>query len=241
MSTFNEVDFIRSAKKEDTDKEGVTGCDKKVVAFIDVLGVTSRVKNRESTEEVVKEIRKIRGFTRKMMKELRIEPSVTMLAVSDCLIFATEIEKKNDLIALLSYLQHFCLCEDQPILLRGAIAFGDVCIEEAGTQIMGPAYVTAYLLQEKIAEYPRIIMSDTILGHVKKDIICKMCDDIPAIDFIEVLEKRKISAVQSIKHKNIISKLNEKNKEYESRPDLDFSIRKKYGWMIRYLKEKVLL
>jgi len=174
------------------------------------------------------------------MKELKIQHSVTMLAVSDCMIFASEMEKKNELIALLSLIQQFCLCEDRPILLRGAIAFGDVCIEEEGTQIMGPAYVAAYKLQEKIAEYPRIIISDTILSHVKNDIICNMCDDIPAIDFIEVLKKRDISAVQMITNKNIVSKLCEKNKEFESRLDSDefFSIRKKYGWMIKYLKEK---
>lgn len=55
-----------------------------------------------------------------------------------------------------------------PVLVRGSIAHGDLYSDQR--IIFGPALVEAYLREEKLAKYPRIIIPKHIIDEYKEDI-----------------------------------------------------------------------
>ncbi|WP_167631588.1 hypothetical protein [Mariprofundus ferrooxydans] len=55
------------------------------------------------------------------------------------------------------------------VLVRGGIALGDVNAS-SNTRIYGPAFITAYDLESKFANYPRIIVSPDLINAVGTDV-----------------------------------------------------------------------
>jgi len=87
---------------------------------------------------------------------------MNMLYISDSFIFVCDEEALGPFLKALSYIQMRILVECKT-MLRGALEYGDVIVQDSGKQIIGPAYIDAYLKQEHDAIFPRIIMGNSVL------------------------------------------------------------------------------
>jgi hypothetical protein len=64
------------------------------------------------------------------------------------------------------------------IWLRGAISSGDTYFDSEHNQIVGPAYVAAYTLQETIAKTPRVIIDSKIIHELGCESAYDLIDNI---------------------------------------------------------------
>mgnify|MGYP000389169951 CR=1 FL=1 len=101
-----------------------------------------------------------------ILKEtIRIEPKKTIkhLVISDSIILSMPIEaEERDFEKLRNFflavnLVQFHLAKNQ-ILTRGGISYGGVKFEPENNLLFGPGYIEAYLLESKLAKYPRTIV-----------------------------------------------------------------------------------
>ncbi|WP_297481644.1 hypothetical protein [uncultured Photobacterium sp.] len=53
------------------------------------------------------------------------------------------------------------------IWLRGAVSCGDTYFNKFRNQIVGSAYIDAYLLEENVAKYPRVILDNRLIKELK--------------------------------------------------------------------------
>lgn len=106
------------------------------------------------------------------IKGNKTKPKLGVIAISDTIIisvpFGYELQEK------ISNLRYLCVViQDlqfklalEKIWLRGAISSGDAYIADDGNQIVGPAYIHAYLLEENVAKYPRVILDNKLLSQL---------------------------------------------------------------------------
>jgi hypothetical protein len=128
-------------------------------------------------------------------------------------------------------------------MLRGAIEYGDVTIRDSGKQIIGPAYVKAYLKQENNAIFPRIILGNSIKEMLfDKDLnnLLYTYDREYALDYIGTyMETENVPLTKLIARlvrEEVIKFLMENYRKYDEKENP--SIRAKYGYTINYFKDK---
>lgn len=147
--------------------------EKSYVAFLDVLGFKKLVysKKKEDREKIELYLKTARE-TLNRLKEIPSKKIIGSIVISDSIILTVpfgdnETEHIDNLrqlcIAILS-LQRKLLVKD--IWIRGAISFGDTHFDDTNNQIIGSAYVDAYLLEEKMAKYPRVILDNRIIKEL---------------------------------------------------------------------------
>ena len=109
---------------------------------------------------------KIKDIVDKEVKSIN-NGKIDMLYISDSFIFACDKEVLPLFLKVLSNIQMRILVECKT-MLRGAVEYGDVIIRDSGKQIIGPAYINAYLNQEKYAIFPRIILSNSVVNLISE-------------------------------------------------------------------------
>ena len=140
------------------------------VAFLDILGFKNLVSGPESTCQSILNIYRRFGsmkntFYSKIPEGLQ---EVNIKVMSDSICVYIEADKPNALWSLIVFcmsFQYVLLTMPQHILLRGAITLGDMFIED--DIVFGPALTQAYLLEEKNAKVPRIIILKETLDYGK--------------------------------------------------------------------------
>lgn len=143
------------------------------VAFLDVLGFKEMIKRKSCeyiyeifSKEFKQKIKQIYIGTTLVSDMANVEMKV--MSDSICLYIDSSIE--NSLFALVCATAHFqneLLCFEEPVLTRGAIVHGDIFSE--GDIIYGPAFVDAYLKEEQLAKYPRIILDEGLIEEVESN------------------------------------------------------------------------
>lgn len=213
--------------------------EKKLVAFLDLLGITEQVRSmiNGNEEEIISKMEKIKGIVEKEVEEIA---NISMLYISDSFIFVCEKEDLPKFLRLLSNIQMRILVECKT-MLRGAIEYGDVIIRDQGKQIIGPAYISAYLNQEKHAIYPRIILSSTVVDLISeydKTIVSQ--DREYSLDYFDVyceLENKSLKDMMlRLKREGVYKYLCDEYKLYNKKDNI--SVKSKYAWTINYLKNK---
>ncbi len=133
------------------------------IAFIDILGFKEMVTNHSCNDiyDLYRRrmIKPMASFTHGEKPVLNME-DVHMKVMSDSVCFYIDCSIKNSLVGLVAtclYFQVDLLRYSIPILSRGAITCGKLFAD--GDIIFGPGFVKAYLMEEKSAKYPRIIMT----------------------------------------------------------------------------------
>lgn len=131
------------------------------VAVLDLLGFKNKIINL-SCEEIASIYDKMNlNYSVFKNNESIVEyGELHKMILSDTIVFYIKTTVKNALVALIatcSYFQINLLSESDPIMLRGAIVKGNVY--RSGDIIFGQGVVDAYLLEENVAKYPRIILS----------------------------------------------------------------------------------
>uniref|UniRef100_C6DYA7 Uncharacterized protein n=1 Tax=Geobacter sp. (strain M21) TaxID=443144 RepID=C6DYA7_GEOSM len=222
--------------------------DKKIIAFLDLLAMKDLIlnKKRKPGEEIeaFEIIEQIKSIVEIETRSLDRDHNFVLLQLSDSFIFTCSDEDIAQLILLLGTIQMRILVECK-FQLRGAITYGDVYIADEGKQIIGPAYIEAYLLQENNAIYPRIILSNAFvdrmgeLNHTPSGVVLS-ADSEDFIDYLSIYlqteSKNRTDIITHLKRQNVFSFLQQHYNQYRS--NNNYSVKQKYGWTISYFKNK---
>ncbi|GAB6078391.1 hypothetical protein [Hydrogenobaculum acidophilum] len=144
------------------------------VAYLDVLGTTEFVRSITTNQERFKrliEVFKINPkFTNEKEPSKHGKLSIRSFYFSDSFAFIMKEEEHNlpHLLLILRYLQDkfweidFCL--------RGAVTIGKMYWPNEEEKILfGEGIIEAHKLEEEIAIYPRIVISDKLYKYIKKN------------------------------------------------------------------------
>lgn len=134
-----------------------------IVSFVDILGFSSLVSQREC-REIAAILDKFQRFTGDDGGE-RHAYSPTIMSFSDSVIRIRHIEHRSNVEFPIGHLFHELIdllhaqgeLLWQGVLIRGAITVGHISVSE--NRIFGPAFIEAYQLESRFAVYPRIIVS----------------------------------------------------------------------------------
>lgn len=226
--------------KENKSVEGYKSC---YVAFLDILGFKNIV-NSKTCEEILEIYKKIenRPFFQIMRNgEALITPnSVRLKVMSDSICIYVEKDVKNALFALIetcALFQAHLADLEEPIFLRGAIVLGDIYAK--GDKTFGPGLTKAYLLEEKVVKYPRIIIASDLIEEGFENMTKQAVDVIQKhlmldsdyfmiINFLNFLNLPQIEKLRNY----VGEKLSGTSQEA-----YDISIREKYLYMQEYIKD----
>ena len=212
------------------------------IAFLDLLGFKNMINNK-SCEEILEVYQKIKIHLKKIMRngeELCNTEKLNMKIMSDSICFYIDVKEENAFLALISeciMFQKELLTMECPVLVRGAIVKGNIYAEEDIT--FGKGLTEAYLLEEKNAKVPRIIMlGDTIDDGLKgcieqskevtKEMVFRDFDFYYSVDYIGFMYRSEKETKENGKNakKYVESVLNKEK---------DSSVREKY----LYLKDRL--
>lgn len=129
----------------------------KLVGFIDVLGFSNLVYNKNT--EVIENYF---GYLTEELRELTESKLLTVQFISDSIVISTNLSKENltVLINILAKIQYFLLLKG--ILIRGSISFGNLYSNKGKNIIVGPGLINAYNLEGR-ASVPRIIIDRRLI------------------------------------------------------------------------------
>ena len=161
---------------EDVDNKMIM--DTYLVVYLDFLGISDLMKNDDGT--LLNQIFGLYSLISKTLSDRKIKgiSDVKMKMFSDNLVLATRydenidfntfyVEKLHGLLLLTSLLQLRSL-EEFGLLIRGGITIGKFYIDE--NFVWGPALVDGYLLESKVAQYPRVIINSSLIDVISQKV-----------------------------------------------------------------------
>jgi hypothetical protein len=249
-TTINGLDFDKWIEETSTVEpiadDNLLKYEKKLVAFLDLLGITGEIKSKvNGTEnEIISKMSKIKGIVEIEINEAPMNEKMSMLYISDSFIFVCDEEALPCFLQVLSNIQMRILVECKT-MLRGALEYGDVIVQDNGKQIIGPAYIDAYLKQEHDAIFPRIIVGNSVLEIInlqfeQYDKMVISQDREFSLDYIDAYmtseSKSKSDITMRLRREGIFNYLRDEYKKHNK--ENNSSIRAKYAWTINCLKEK---
>lgn len=145
---------------------------KSFVAFLDVLGFKNLVKSNKLNQinmyfSILKqEINRLKSIDEKT--------EIGYIVISDSIIMTIPLDEHNvdssieertnklrQLCIAIGFIQQRLALHN--IWLRGAIACGDTYFNQEDMQVVGPAYIDAFLLEQEKAKYPRVIIDSKVI------------------------------------------------------------------------------
>lgn len=145
------------------------------VAFVDILGFKNLIDSEKTTcskildiyncfENVIPNLRIFSSPTDYVLVEGVHSAKIKIMSDSICVYIDANVEKALlCLVAICINIQNRLLKQEEPILVRGAITRGNIYAD--GDITFGPALTQAYLMEEKNAKYPRIIITKKLLDQ----------------------------------------------------------------------------
>lgn len=148
--------------------------EKSYVAFLDVLGFKKLVNSKQTLD--VEKIELYLETARKAIDGLKKIPSkinIGSILISDSIILTVPFGANNN--ENVNNLRQLCIAvlyiqrklSEHDIWIRGGISCGDTYFDKENNQIIGSAYINAYLLEEKMAIYPRVILDTKIIRELE--------------------------------------------------------------------------
>jgi len=147
-----------------------------IVAYIDLLGMTSRIRGADKLL-VMNKLYNLYTFSMKLTKDIQIEENqdIQFKIFSDNIIIAKRlsvetVQRKRDIRSLLGCAGHFqelTVSDSVGWLLRGGISIGQLFIDNV--MVWGDALLKAYYLEDKVANYPRIIIDENVVDEIIDD------------------------------------------------------------------------
>ena len=148
--------------------------EKSYVAFLDVLGFKNLVFSKKKTDKA--KLNQYFGLVNSAIEYLSRIPSkkkIGSIIISDSVIFSVphgqgkydNLKRLRHLCVAVGIVQQYLGLKD--IWLRGAISSGDTYFNSTKSQIVGPAYIKSYLLQESTAIWPRVVIDSKIIEELK--------------------------------------------------------------------------
>ncbi len=141
------------------------------VAFLDVLGFKKLVMSEKNKD--LEKISEYFNLVRKSIQNLTLSnynASISYIVISDSVILS--IRSGSDSKEKLQRLRDLCIAVRDiqfglakiSIWMRGGISHGNAFIKDQ--QVVGPAYVQAYRLEQEHAKHPRVVLDNKIIGDV---------------------------------------------------------------------------
>jgi len=237
------LDWIEEAEKIGVPPEAPPrrAYDEKVVAFIDILGMTDLVRDKErhDAEEILTIMGQVQKYVSTECEELIKNYEAIVLQLGDGFVIVAELDCINRLCKILSTVQWQALVYSHR-LLRGALTAGEVVVSDDERYFIGPAIIEAYALERQNAIFPRIILVNEVEKYIKKaktsidfTYIVEDQDKIKYLDFIkynidaEKLSKKRLTHLLTTQGTRHMIKT-----EYEKLLDENKTVAQKYGWLI---------
>ena len=143
------------------------------VAFLDILGFKKLVLSKDNDDK-----KKINQYFETVdssiayLKNIPEKSDIGAIVISDSVILS--VIKKSSVEANRDLFRHFCISvgliqqklAKENLWLRGGISSGEASFDELKKQIVGPAYVNSYELENKYAKYPRVIIDSKIIHEL---------------------------------------------------------------------------
>lgn len=164
--------------------------EKRIIAFIDILGFSELIKDSEKNPETLEKIYEVINYFKNWekpeswnLRTIEIEEDAqkkglanfdlsnksTCTCFSDSIIVSIKISDGDinailsTLIANISYIGSYII--QKGILFRGAITIGNIIHQDNGI-ILGQGFIDAYNLESKLATFPRIVVSDKLIKEL---------------------------------------------------------------------------
>lgn len=209
------------------------------IAFLDLLGFKNLIV-QESCDEILTifdEIKQdyhvhVNETHRQLMDYSKIHKKI----MSDSICIYVETSVCNSLAGIISVCDYFqvrLLRLKKPILVRGAIVRGEIYAN--GDVTFGPGLSNAYLLEEKTAQFPRIILTGTIISDCKSS-------DLEGLNYIKDYTYRDTDAFYAVDDLFLFYGLSHDQKSWKDfmnylnyilNSEVDKSIREKYLYIER--------
>lgn len=145
------------------------------VAFLDVLGFkelvySKKVEDKKKLEEYFHHIEKFINYLK--TTPIKSDLDIGYIVISDSIIITVKHSESND--ENIKILRHLCiaigflqsLLSVLDIWLRGGVSSGETYFDKANNQIIGKAYIEAYLLEEKLVSDPHIVLDNKIINEL---------------------------------------------------------------------------
>ncbi len=215
-----------------------------IIAYIDLLGTKEKINQGKGSKvfENIYTAFLLAGNIMPQMKDLNYS-QMKAKVFSDNIILAypvTDSLNKNDILSsykvMISYLGLFLyILLKNDVLFRGAITMNKLMINDL--IVWGEGLSEVVYLEENVANYPRIVLSDKLVCYFKdyrfdEHLYCEelMCaidfDDCYFYDFIDYKDYEATDLLLEISFKNIREKINK-----ETNP----KVLQKYKWFKNYL------
>lgn len=159
------------------------------IAFIDILCFKEMVE-KIPFDELHRMYRRrmvmpLDSFSHNEKPVLNIK-DIHMKVMSDSVCFFIDQAITNSLVGLIATCEYFqvdLLRQSTPVLSRGAITCGKIYAD--GDILFGPGFVKSYLMEEKSAKFPRIIMTKETIDSAQKQTALTEKDFIPTHTFLD--------------------------------------------------------
>lgn len=155
------------------------------VAFLDVLGFKELVfKNNPESRGKLDEYFNILNHVIRYIRGIEMKKDIGFIVISDSIIMT--IPQGNTRDEKLNSLRTICVATGLiqselallDIWLRGGISSGNAYFNKQTNQIVGPAYINAYLLEENMAIYPRILLDSKVINELNFSSANELIDEI---------------------------------------------------------------
>lgn len=211
-----------------------------IVAYIDILGTTNMIKSKEQQFEMNR-LYNLYTFSTDITKTLEPEKTNTIKfkIFSDNIIMAKRLsnevsQRKQDIGSLLMCAGHFqelSVSDSVGWLLRGGISIGELFIDDV--MVWGQALLKSYYLENKVANYPRIIIDTNVVSEIAQDeqLCGYLRKDFDNLYFLNFLNNCHFCGEMLMKGFQIIQK--------EAYKNLDDKIYQKLSWHVNFVNSEL--
>ena len=158
----------------DLDRKETIKYEKSYVAFLDVLGFKNLVFSKKAEDkEKIELYFEVVNSAIKYLESIPSKKDIGSIVISDSIILSVPFGNSDE--ENLQHLRHLFVAVGliqiglalSDIWIRGAISSGDAYFDIKKNQVVGDAYINAYLLEESLAITPRIIIDNKIIQELK--------------------------------------------------------------------------
>lgn len=214
--------------------------DEYIVAYIDLLGVTNRIKSMDNQLEMNK-LHNLYTFSTNLTREIQIEENkeIQFKIFSDNIIIAKKlssnaIQRNRDIHSLLSCAGHFqelSASDSVGWLLRGGISIGQLFIDDV--MVWGDALLKSYYLEDKAAIYPRIVIDKSVLNEISQNkLLCEyLRKDFDSLHFLNFLNDCHFCSEMLMKGFQIMQE--------EAGKNIDEKMYQKFCWHMNFVNAEL--
>lgn len=140
--------------------------EQRLVLFIDFLGFRELINRTETDVGLVKRIISAMNHIKDVADESEFSASQRVTQFSDCMVVSYRVNERSAVFDLINNIG-FVLVDlaGRGFLLRGAVTVGSLLHDRE--HLLGPAMITAYELESKVAKFPRVIVDSEVLKFAK--------------------------------------------------------------------------